>query len=227
VSSGSGRTLRRETSTTSPARSRNRSVSTVTATTCHGCPDRPAPLSPRASVGDPPPRWRAEPATRCSARRRRPAQAPADHHAPADQPRSRTIPSKAVHSAAAELLEAVDWPDGYRPPCPACTRPTIGLREQWARRAGVREPVVVVRACPCGCAVDEHAAQLHRRGPRTRLDPQRPHPPHRHRPAPSDRGRPIQLHRPAPRRRQRARPAAHPRPLRPGLPRPHPGRRRT
>jgi hypothetical protein len=37
VSSGSGRTLRRETSTTSPARSRNRSVLVLTATTCHGC----------------------------------------------------------------------------------------------------------------------------------------------------------------------------------------------
>ncbi len=87
---------------------------------------------------------------------------PTDH-----QPRSRTIPSTAVHSAAAELLEAVDWPDGYQPPCPACTRPTIGLREQWARRAGVREPVIVVRACPCGCAVDEHAAQLQQAAPHT------------------------------------------------------------
>ena len=99
-------------------------------------------------------------------------QPPADHQAPGDQapgdqPRSQTIPSKAVHSAAAELLEAVDWPDGYRPPCPACTRPTIGLREHWVRRAGVREPVVVVRACPCGCAVDEHAAQLQQAAPHT------------------------------------------------------------
>jgi len=97
---------------------------------------------------------------------------PADHQPPRDQPlggqpRVQTVPSTAVHSAAAELLEAVDWPDGYRPPCPACTRPTIGLREQWARRAGVREPVVVVRACPCGCAVDEHAAQLQQAAPHT------------------------------------------------------------
>jgi len=100
-----------------------------------------------------------------------------NHQAPADQPlkdqplkdqpRSQTVPSTAVHSAAAELLEAVDWPDGYRPPCPACTHPTIGLREQWARRAGVREPVIVVRACPCGCAVDEHAAQLQQAAPNT------------------------------------------------------------
>jgi DNA invertase Pin-like site-specific DNA recombinase len=98
---------------------------------------------------------------------------PADHQPLGDQPRSRTVPSTAVHSAAAELLEAVDWPDSYRPPCPACTRPTIGLREQWARRAGVREPVIVVRACPCGCAVDEHAAQLQQAAP---------HPPGSHTP---------------------------------------------
>jgi len=37
------------------------------------------------------------------------------------------------------------------------------------------------------------AGLVRRRGPRTRLDRQRPHPPHRHQPAPSDRGRPIQL----------------------------------
>ena len=97
-------------------------------------------------------------------------QAPANHQAPGDQPpgdqpHSQTVPS--THSAAAELLEAVDWPDGYRPPCPACTRPTIGLREQWTRRAGVREPVIVVRACPCGCAVDEHATQLQQAAPHT------------------------------------------------------------
>ncbi len=72
-----------------------------------------------------------------------------------------------MRSAVAELLEAVDWPDGYRSPCPACTRPTIGLREQWARRAGVREPVIVVRACPYGCAVDDHAAQLQQAAPHT------------------------------------------------------------
>jgi len=36
VSGGSGRTLRRATSTTTPARSRNRSVLVLTATTCHG-----------------------------------------------------------------------------------------------------------------------------------------------------------------------------------------------
>jgi len=94
-------------------------------------------------------------------------QPPADQQAPGDQPQIQAVPSTAVHSAAAGLLEAVDWPDGYRPPCPACTRPTTALREQWARRAGVREPVVVVRACPCGCAVDDHAAQLQQAAPHT------------------------------------------------------------
>ena len=87
-------------------------------------------------------------------------QVPADQPAPADQPRSQTVPNKAGQSAADELLEAVDWPAGYRPPCPVCTRPTIGLREQWVRRRGVREPVVACLAVPCGCAVDEHAATL-------------------------------------------------------------------
>ena len=72
-----------------------------------------------------------------------------------------------MHSAAAELLEALDWTDGHRPAYSACTRPTTALREQWARRAGVREPVIVVRACPCGCAVDDHAAQLQQAAPHT------------------------------------------------------------
>ncbi len=46
MSSGSGRTLRRATSTTSPVRSCNRSVSAVTAATCHGCRRPARPLSP-------------------------------------------------------------------------------------------------------------------------------------------------------------------------------------
>jgi DNA invertase Pin-like site-specific DNA recombinase len=84
---------------------------------------------------------------------------------PDDQPAdgsSRTpgVVGARVPRAQEELLEAVDWPDGYRPPCPQCTQPTRGLREQWVRRAGVREPVVAARAQPCGCAVDEHAAAL-------------------------------------------------------------------
>jgi len=57
-------------------------------------------------------------------------------------------------------LEAVDWPAGYSPPCPACTRTTTGIGERWARITGVREPVVVTVAHPCGCPVTEHAAAL-------------------------------------------------------------------
>jgi len=85
---------------------------------------------------------------------------PADNPPAAGQPRGRAVSCAVVHSAADELLEALDWPDGYRPPCPACTLPTSGLREQWVRRTGVREPVVAVRAWPCGCHVDDHAAAL-------------------------------------------------------------------
>ena len=65
-----------------------------------------------------------------------------------------------VGAAARELPEAVDWPAGYRPPCPSCRSPLAGLREQYARRAGVRQPVVVALGWPCGCAVDEQAAAL-------------------------------------------------------------------
>ncbi len=80
---------------------------------------------------------------------------------PAGGPRqSEGVASARVSLPQDELLEAVDWPDGYRPPYPACTLPTSGLRDQWVRRAGVREPVVALRAWPCGCAVDEHAAAL-------------------------------------------------------------------
>jgi len=80
---------------------------------------------------------------------------------PADGPRqTEGAASARVSLAQDELLEAVDWPDGYRPPCPACMRPTSGLREQWVRRTGVREPVVAARTVPCGCAVDEHAPEL-------------------------------------------------------------------
>jgi hypothetical protein len=100
-------------------------------------PPRPAPL---LTVATPHPRPDDQPAT--------------------DLPKAGGVASARVPPARDELLEAVDWPDGYRPPCPACTRPTSGLREQWVRRTGVREPVVAVRAQPCGCAVDEHAAAL-------------------------------------------------------------------
>jgi len=87
---------------------------------------------------------------------------PTDDQPTAGPPQTQTrgVASASVPLAQDELLEAVDWPDNYRPPCPACTRPTSGLREQWVRRAGVRQPVVAARAQPCGCPVDEHAAAL-------------------------------------------------------------------
>ena len=34
-----------------------------------------------------------------------------------------------VRLAQKELLEALDWPDGYRSPCPIGGQPTSGLRE--------------------------------------------------------------------------------------------------
>ncbi len=62
-----------------------------------------------------------------------------------------------VRLAQNELLEAVDRARRLRLAVPD-GRPTSGLREQWARRTGVREPVIVARAGPCGCAVDGHTA---------------------------------------------------------------------
>ena len=59
----------------------------------------------------------------------------------------------------AELEELV-WPAGYFPACPACTLPTTGVEEQYARVSGQREPVIVALAQPCGCLVDEHVTAL-------------------------------------------------------------------
>ena len=70
-----------------------------------------------------------------------------------------------VGRAARDLLEAVDWPDTYRPSCPVCAQPVTGLQERYVRRAGVREPVVVALACPCGCDVDEHVSALQAAAP--------------------------------------------------------------
>jgi hypothetical protein len=89
-----------------------------------------------------------------------PPQPRQDDQPAGDPPAPRQVPGARSPWFQDELLEAVDWPDSYRPPCPVCTRPTSGLREQWMRRTGVREPVVTVRARPCGCPVDEHAAAL-------------------------------------------------------------------
>lgn len=63
-------------------------------------------------------------------------------------------------AAARDLLESVDWPGSYRPACPSCRSPLAGLRELYARRVGVRQPVVVALGWPCGCPVDEQAAAL-------------------------------------------------------------------
>ena len=69
------------------------------------------------------------------------------------------LPARAVRLSG-EVLEALDWPAGYAPPCSACTHPTTGLGERWARVAGVREPVIVAVALPCGCDVTHQAAAL-------------------------------------------------------------------
>ena len=60
----------------------------------------------------------------------------------------------------AQELEALDWPAGHSPACPACTCPTTGVEEQYARVRGQREPVVVALAQPCGCLVDDHVTML-------------------------------------------------------------------
>jgi hypothetical protein len=56
------------------------------------------------------------------------------------------------------ILQSVTWSTNYRPNCPACTRPTSGLRERNPRVG--RELVVVAVAQPCGCSVDDYAAAL-------------------------------------------------------------------
>ena len=83
--------------------------------------------------------------------------------APADEAAAGTPDGSPAGPGAQELLEAVDWPDTYRPACPGCGKPVSALREQYRRRAGVHHPVVVALAVPCGCAVDEHAAGLRAR----------------------------------------------------------------
>ena len=61
----------------------------------------------------------------------------------------------------AAFLQSVTWPDGYRPPCPRCQKPTVGLQEKSGRVKG--QMVVRAVAVPCGCTVDEHAAALQSR----------------------------------------------------------------
>jgi hypothetical protein len=57
-------------------------------------------------------------------------------------------------------LEAFAWPAGCSPACPSCMHPTTGVQEQYARVAGLREPVIVALADPCGCVVDDRVTQL-------------------------------------------------------------------
>jgi hypothetical protein len=64
-----------------------------------------------------------------------------------------------------EPLEAFAWPAGYSPACPVCAHPTVGLEEQYARVAGIRDLIVVPVAQPCGCLVDGHVAELHASAP--------------------------------------------------------------
>jgi hypothetical protein len=70
-----------------------------------------------------------------------------------------TQPREATHRGRIPL-EAITWPADYSPACPACAHPTTGLEEQYARVRGIREPVVVALAQPCGCLIDNHAATL-------------------------------------------------------------------
>jgi len=72
--------------------------------------------------------------------------AEADWPAELVAPPTRPDAVRGAGRGAAAVLASVIWPRGYRPACPACDQPTIGLREQWAQPRGVREPVVVARA---------------------------------------------------------------------------------
>jgi hypothetical protein len=52
----------------------------------------------------------------------------------------------------------LQWPDSYRPPCPICGQPTIGLidRGRYVQRTLQLRTV----AEPCGCDVTTHAQTL-------------------------------------------------------------------
>jgi len=52
----------------------------------------------------------------------------------------------------------LQWPDAYRPGCPVCSRPTIGLLDRGHYlQGGLRIRTI---AEPCGCDVSDHAAAL-------------------------------------------------------------------
>jgi hypothetical protein len=60
------------------------------------------------------------------------------------------------------LWLALDVPShARRRGCGYFDRCEPGMEEQYARVRGIREPVVVALAQPCGCLVDEHATELH------------------------------------------------------------------
>ena len=82
------------------------------------------------------------------------------------------LPAVALLVALAGLVLAAtvwvlddDGPLNYTPDCPECGHPTTGLREKHARVRGIREPVIITIADPCGCHVDDHAAALQAAAP--------------------------------------------------------------
>ncbi len=52
----------------------------------------------------------------------------------------------------------LQWPDTYRPPCPACAAETIGLLDHGRYVAGGLRIRTVAE--PCGCDVSDHVRAL-------------------------------------------------------------------
>ncbi|HET9656360.1 MAG TPA: hypothetical protein VFP72_13475 [Kineosporiaceae bacterium] len=60
-------------------------------------------------------------------------------------------------------VDQMDWPDGYRPACPACGFDTTGLQDHSTNRMaspGINPVTVVTKAVPCGCDVTRQAPSL-------------------------------------------------------------------
>ena len=55
-------------------------------------------------------------------------------------------------------VDSFAWPEGYRPACPVCGRPTTGIADVQAL-TGDRLVIMAV-VDPCGCEVNQHAARL-------------------------------------------------------------------
>jgi hypothetical protein len=83
--------------------------------------------------------------------------------------RSATPVQRSAPSGSTDDPQTVAWPVGYTPNCPDCGHPTAGLREQRARVRGIREPVILTIADPCGCPVDDHAAALQAAAPANQI----------------------------------------------------------